>query len=100
MIRYILTGYNLNELDGLLIPHQRLLRLSAHEALNFAYAHLVDGADHETRLKIDAALSGNLGEGGGQIVNDPDLPDAMQGMEAPAWWSSDEDPFQDTFTVG
>ena len=28
--------------------------------------------------------------------NDPDMPESMQGMEAPSWWNSDHDPWRET----
>lgn len=70
------------------------------EALNFVYAHLVENTDAEGRRKIDLSLAGRLGEHGGEIVDDPDLPASMQGMEAPSWWTGDHDPFADQHQLG
>ena len=74
--------------------------LTVMEMLNFVYARLVEEADADHRRKIDLALAGRLGEHGGEIVDDPDLPAAMQGMEAPSWWTGDHDPFADQHTFG
>jgi hypothetical protein len=70
------------------------------ELLNFAYAQLVSYADEEGRKKIDLALEGRIGEHGGELVDDPDLPESMQGMEAPSWWNSDHDPFAEQHQLG
>lgn len=79
---------------------RRLLELSAIEMLNLAYAMLVSDSDDEHRKRIDLALAGKIGESGGEIVADPDLPDEMQGLEAPSWWNSDHDPFADQHQLG
>lgn len=63
--------------------------------LNFTYWYLVKDLDAEQRKKIDLALANRLGENGGEIVDDPDLPENLQGKEAPSWWSGDHDPFAD-----
>lgn len=94
---------NADEVDGLLVKQgRRLADLSLIEALNFVLAHLLENADQEGRRKIGLALAGRLGAGGGEIISDPDLPESMQGMEAPSWWNSDHDPFaaQHTFSGG
>jgi hypothetical protein len=70
------------------------------ELLNFAYARLMENADEDDRKRIDMTLAGRIGEGGGEIVDDPDLPDEMQGLEAPSWWNSDHDPFSDQLNLG
>lgn len=89
------------EVDGWLIGRgRRLADLSALEMLNFVYARLTENADSEHRRKIDLALAGRIGEHGGEIVDDPDLPASMQGMEAPSWWNGDHDPFADTHSLG
>lgn len=77
-----------------------MLDLSALEMLNYVYARLVENTDADGRRKIDLALAGRLGEHGGEIVDDPDLPAAMQGKEAPSWWNSDHDPFADQHQLG
>ncbi len=59
------------------------------------YSMLVTEGDEEHRKRIHLAMEGRLGANGGEIVNDPDLPESMQGMEAPSWWNSDHDPFAD-----
>lgn len=88
------------ELDGLLVPHQRLLKLSAMEVLNFGYSHLMDGKDAKERVYIQAWLEGRVGPNGGIIVDDDDLPENLHGQEAPAWWNEGpQNPFSDTFTV-
>jgi len=74
--------------------------MSIVELLNFSYSLLLKDADPDGRKRIIAALEGRLGPGGGIIIDDPDLPAALQGKEAPAWWTPDHDPFKDTFTVG
>lgn len=89
-----------HEFDGLLIPHRRLADLSIVEMLNFTLAHLLEGADADHRRKIQLAMEGRLGSSGGEIVDDPDLPEALQGMEAPSWWSSDDDPFANQHDLG
>lgn len=63
--------------------------------LNFTYWYMVKDADADQRRRIELALVGKLGESGGEIIDDPDLPESMQGVEAPAWWNSDHDPFAD-----
>lgn len=73
--------------------------MTAIELLNFTLSRLFEGADSEGRKKIKAALEGRLGPGGGIIVDDPTLPESMQGIEAPSWWSDDHDPWADSFTV-
>jgi hypothetical protein len=70
------------------------------EMLNAVYARMMENADAEGRRRIDLALAGRLGEHGGEIVDDPDLPAAMQGMEAPSWWNGDHDAFADTLQLG
>lgn len=88
------------ELDGLLVPHQRLLKLSGIEVLNYGYAHLMKGKESKERVYIQAWLEGRIGPGGGIIIEDDTLPESMQGMEAPAWWNEGpQNPFSDTFTV-
>jgi hypothetical protein len=69
------------------------------ELLNFTFAHLLDGMHGDDRKRIIAALEGRLGPGGGIIVDDPDLPESLQGMEAPSWWVPDEDPFANQFDL-
>jgi hypothetical protein len=88
-------------MDGRLIAiGRRLTQLSAIELLNFAYATIVGEANGEQRRHIDAALEGRLGQGGGILVDDPDLPASLQGTEAPSWWSDDHDPFAQQHTIG
>ncbi len=79
---------------------RRLADLSVLEMLNLTYSLLVSEADEEGRKKVNLALAGRLGESGGEIVDDPDLPESMQGMEAPSWWNSDHDPFADQHSLG
>lgn len=87
---------NLHELDGALIGSgHRLAGMGMVALLNFAYGRLLEFADDEGRKRIELALEGRLGENGGEIVDDPDLPAEMQGLEAPSWWNSDHDPFAD-----
>lgn len=71
------------------------MSLSLHALLNFVYYYLVKDADADGRRKIDLALAGRLGESGGEIIDDPDLPEGLQGKEAPSWWNSDYDAFED-----
>ena len=88
-------------MDGLLITQgRRLADLTAVEMLNFTLARLLDGADGDGRHKIDLALEGRLGDHGGEIIDDADLPESMQGVEAPSWWNSNDDPFADTHDLG
>lgn len=92
---------NLHELDGAFCGYgKRLATVSINEMLNTAYARLVEFADEDGRKRIDLALAGKLGESGGEIVDDPDLPESIQGMEAPAWWNSDHDPFAEQHQLG
>lgn len=67
--------------------------------LNFVYADLMEWADQDGRKRVDAALEGRIGATGGIVVDDPDLPASLQGMEAPSWWRDDEDPFADQHTL-
>lgn len=90
--------FNALELDGRLAPHRRLLDMSIVEMLNYTYAFLLNEKDPDQRKHIKAALDGRLGASGGVVVDDPTLPEALQGQEAPSWWSED-DPFANTFTV-
>lgn len=69
--------------------------MSLIELLNFTYYYLVKDVDAEGRRKIELAMAGRLGESGGEIIDDPDLPEGLQGKEAPAWWSSEHNPFSD-----
>jgi len=88
-------------MDGLLIAQgRRLADLSVVEMLNFTLARLLKDADEEGRRKIDLALEGRLGEHGGEIIEDDSLPASMQGVEAPSWWNSDDNPFGDTHDLG
>lgn len=73
--------------------------MSAMELLNFIYADLLDGLDHQSRKRVQAALEGRIGEHGGIIVDDPDLPEALQGKEAPSWWSPEQSPTENLQTV-
>jgi hypothetical protein len=83
-------------MDGLLVKQgRRLAELTLIEMLNLTLACLLEWADADGRRKIELALEGRLGEHGGEIVDDPDLPASMQGVEAPSWWNSDHDPFAD-----
>lgn len=67
--------------------------------LNLAYYLLVEHADEDGRRKVDLALEGKIGEGGGEIIDDPALPESLQGVEAPSWWRGDRDPFADQHTI-
>ena len=88
------------ELNGYLIPTgKRLIDLSAVELCDYSYSLLVKDRDSEGRRKIELMLVGKIGERGGEIVDDPLLPASMQGMEAPAWWTGDHDPFADQHTL-
>lgn len=78
----------------------RLIRMSLLALLDFTYYYLVKDADADGRRKIDLALAGRLGESGGEIVDDPDLPASLQGKEAPAWWNSEHDAFADQHDLG
>ncbi len=92
---------NIYEVDGRLIQTgRRLVDLAAIEMLNFAYATILDGLDSEQRRRVNAALEGRIGEGGGLVVDDPDLPQALQGQEAPSWWTDDHDAFANQHTIG
>lgn len=65
------------------------------------------GLRGDWRLKvIDALLAADLAETASQaealvsdalkpVVNDSDLPDSMQGKQAPSWWDPAHDPFED-----
>jgi len=78
---------------------RRLAQVSVLELLNFVYADLLSWADQDGRKKVNAALEGKIGSGGGVVIDDPSLPASMQGMEAPSWWDDDEDPFADQHTL-
>ncbi len=92
---------NVAEFDGRLIRHgKRLTTVSALELLNFVYAELVKDATQEQREKINAVLEGRVGAGGGIVVDDPLLPETLQGQEAPSWWNDDHDPFSDVHRIG
>lgn len=92
---------NIFEVDGRLIETgRRLVDLSALELLNFAYSILMKDATQEGRQRIDAVLEGRVGAGGGILVDDDTLPESLQGMEAPSWWSDDHDPFAEQHTIG
>lgn len=69
--------------------------LSLTEMLSYAYWYMIKDLDSDQRRRIELALQGRIGESGGEIVDDPDLPASLQGKEAPSWWSSDFDPFAD-----
>lgn len=73
--------------------------LSSVALLNYVLAHLLSKADAEGRRKIQLALTGLLSEDGREIISDPDLPEHMQGMVAPAWWNSDHDPLADQYQL-
>lgn len=77
-----------------------MARLSLSALLNFTYYYMVKKTDAEGRRRIDLALAGRLGESGGEIVDDPDLPASLQGKEAPTWWRADDDPFADQQSLG
>ena len=92
---------NALEVDGWLIgTGRRLMDLTVIECLNYVYAQLTANADADGRRKIDLALAGLIGEHGGEIVDDPDLPASMQGREAPSWWNGDHDPFAEQHELG
>lgn len=92
---------NIYEVDGRLIETgRRLVDLSALELLNFAYSILIKDVTQEGRQRIDAVLEGRVGPNGGILVDDDTLPEAMQGMEAPSWWSDNHDPFADQYRIG
>jgi hypothetical protein len=78
----------------------RITNVSAMELLNFVYMLLVKDADPQAREKINAALEGRVGEGGGIVVDDETLPESLQGKEAPSWWEGDHDPFANQHTIG
>jgi len=71
----------------------RLVNLSAVDLLDYAYFMLTKDRDAATLRKIELMLMGRLGEHGGEIIDDPDLPESMQGMEAPSWWNGSHDPW-------
>lgn len=77
-----------------------MARMSLHALLDFTYYYLVKDADAEGRRKVDLAMAGRLGESGGEIVDDPDLPASLQGKEAPSWWSSEHDALADQHDLG
>lgn len=85
--------WNAAELDGLLIPQRRLLDLTVLEVLNYCYARLVEGLDAKGRRKLWDTLMGKIGPKGGYIIDDPMLPKALQGQEAPSWWDPYHDPW-------
>ena len=76
-----------------------MLDLSVQELLSYVYAMLVENADVKGRRKIDALFAGKLGPSGGIIVEDPDLPEMLQGQEAPSWWEDDHNPWADSQTI-
>jgi len=76
-----------------------MVDLTIQELMSFVYAMLVEGADAKGRKKIDALFAGRLGSGGGIIVDDPDLPESLQGQEAPSWWDDDPNPLADVHTI-
>jgi len=68
------------------------MRMGIIELLNFVFADILDGLDSKQRVRILAALYGRLGANGGLIVDDPDLPASMQGLEMPDWYAEAADP--------
>lgn len=92
--------YYANEVDGRLIAQgRRLMELSAVEVLNYSYSQIVQHADEKQRRKIDDILAGKIGPHGGYIIDDPDLPAALQGQEAPEWWDPYHDPWENAQRV-
>jgi hypothetical protein len=75
------------------------MELTAVEALNFAYSELVKNADGKQKRRLDDALAGKIGGRGGYIVDDPDLPASLQGIEAPDWWDPYHDPWETAHRV-
>ena len=74
----------------------RLATIDSLGLLDYAYSELIEGADAEHKLRIDATLLGRIGENGGFIIDDPELPAALQGKEAPSWWNPYEKAFEMT----
>lgn len=88
------------EWDGKLVKiGRRLLSTPIMELLNFVWADVFEGLDGKQRRHLLASFEGRVGPDGGILVDDPDLPAEMQGMEAPAWWDADYDPMSSTFSV-
>ena len=87
-------------MDGKFIKSgRRIAKVTILELLNFVYADLLEWSDKDGRKKIDAALEGRLGESGGITIDDPTLPESLQGQEAPSWWTDDQDPFAEQHTL-
>lgn len=88
-------------LHGRLVPYRiRLHELCALDLLAYAYDQLMAGATSvDDQNRVEAWLRGKLGPGGGYIVDDPDMPESMRGVEAPRWWVPDEDPFANQMRV-
>lgn len=57
---------------------------------------MVDGMDAEHRRKLDYALRPDESV----LVNDPELPDSMQGLRPPSWWDSDAPPVEGLISAG
>lgn len=80
----------------MILTGRRLSDLTAAELCNFVYYDMVTKiTDPEQRTKFEAAIRGQLGARGGYIINDPLLPESMQGREAPTWWDPKHDPLSD-----
>lgn len=85
------------ELDGILwkVRGARIHTASASELMAYTYAEFIARfPDTESRNRAEAWLRGKLGAKGGYIIDDPALPESMQGKEAPSWWTPDHDPFK------
>lgn len=88
-------------LHGRLVPSGvKLHDLNCVDLLAYAYDQLMAGVQSvDDQNRVEAWLRGKLGPGGGYIVDDPDMPVSMQGIEAPKWWVPDDDPFANQMKV-
>lgn len=65
---------------------RRLRDLTADEMLSWAYMVMVENLDYKARRKLDLALLPEAAK----ILDDPDLPESLQGRRVPDWWLDDE----------
>jgi len=78
---------------------RRLLDVPVGELLSFAWANIYDKANDKAQRKLDLLVRGRLGQDGGEIMDDPNLPESLRGAEAPDWFTTEEDPFDDQWNL-
>ncbi len=84
----------------MILSGRRLSDLTAVELCSVVYYDMVTKiTDPAQRNKFEAAIRGQLGARGGYIIDDPTLPESMQGLEAPTWWDPKHDPLADQQTL-